>query len=76
MTARLASLNFPAPGAYAPAAGAWKPQPDRVVHDRVVRFEVMVDSVETRWWQAFREALEQELEQDRILARAHEVTLL
>ena len=61
---------------HSPAEGAWKPGPDDVVHDRVVRFEVMVETVDRDWWQAWREALEQELEQDQILARAHEVTLL
>lgn len=61
---------------HSPAEGAWKPGPDAVVEDRVVRFEVMVDTVDKAWWQGFREALEEELEQDRILARVFEVTLL
>lgn len=61
---------------HSPAEGAWKPGPETVVHDRVARFEVMVDDVDTRWWHSYRRALESELQQDQILARLYQVTVL
>jgi hypothetical protein len=59
-----------------PAEGAWKPTGKDVVHDRVAIFEVMVDDVDTSWWRDYRHQLEEELEQEHILARLYQVTVL
>lgn len=59
-----------------PADGAWKPSEGTVVHDQVTIFEVMVNDVDTAWWHRYRKALEVELEQERILARLYQVTVL
>lgn len=59
-----------------PAEGAWKPSSDQVVHDRVATFEVMVDDVDTKWWHDYRRGLEVEFEQEQILARLYQVTVL
>jgi hypothetical protein len=59
-----------------PADGAWKPSGGEVVHDRVAIFEVMVEDVDTAWWRTYRAGLEQELEQDQILARLFQVSVL
>ena len=59
-----------------PAEGAWKPSGGHVVHDRVAIFEVMVDDVDTAWWHRYREALEREFDQQQILARLYQVTVL
>ena len=59
-----------------PASGAWKPEAAEVIHDRVVIFEVMIEDVDTEWWRQYRHRLEVELEQQRILARLHQVTVL
>ncbi len=59
-----------------PAEGAWKPSRSKVVHDRVAIFEVMVDDVDTQWWRNYRHRLEEELEQEQILARLYQVTVL
>ena len=59
-----------------PAEGAWKPRSRAVIHDRVAIFEVMVDDVDTAWWRAYRQALEVELEQEQVLARLYQVTVL
>ena len=59
-----------------PAEGAWKPRSRAVIHDRVAIFEVMVGDVDTAWWRAYRQALEVELEQEQVLARLYQVTVL
>jgi hypothetical protein len=59
-----------------PAQGAWKPEAEDVIHDRIVIFEVMVEDVDTAWWRAYRHRLEDELDQHRVLVRLHQVTLL
>lgn len=59
-----------------PAEGAWKPDADDVIHDRIAIFEVMVEDVDTAWWREYRHKLETELDQHRILARLHQVTVL
>jgi hypothetical protein len=59
-----------------PADGAWKHSGGDVVHDRVAIFEVMVEDVDTAWWRSYRVGLEKELEQDQILARLFQVSVL
>lgn len=59
-----------------PAEGAWKPSGGDVVHDRVAIFEVMVQDVDTAWWRSYRQNLEKEFEQEQILARLYQVTVL
>lgn len=59
-----------------PAEGAWKPSSHEIIHDRVAIFEVMVKDVDTTWWRDYRRLLEQELDQDQILARLYQVTVL
>ena len=46
------------------------------IHDRIAIFEVMVADVDTAWWRQYREALESELKQQRILVRLFQVTVL
>lgn len=59
-----------------PAEGAWKPESRTIIHDRVAIFEVMVRDVDTAWWRSYRQQLEAELEQEQILARLYQVTVL
>jgi len=59
-----------------PAEGAWKPEAADVISERIVIFEVMVEDVDTAWWREYRHELETELDQHRILARLHQVTVL
>lgn len=59
-----------------PAEGAWKPNADEVIHDLVAAFEVMVEDVDTKWWHGYRQRLEHELEQDQVLIRLYQVTVL
>ena len=46
------------------------------VHDDIVVFEVMTETLDVSWWRSYRRQLEQEFRQDAIVARASAVTLL
>ena len=59
-----------------PAEGAWKPKSRAIIHDRVAIFEVMVKDVDTAWWRSYRAGLEKELDQEQVLARLYQVTVL
>jgi hypothetical protein len=48
----------------------------QVVHDEIVVFEVMTDSLERDWWAEYRNALTQEFAQDEIVIRASTVIRL
>ena len=53
-----------------PAEGAWKPPGERVVHDDVVLFEVIVDPLDRAWWAGYRRTLEKRFRQDKLLILA------
>ena len=44
--------------------------------DMIVVFEVLVEEIDRPWWETYRERLEARFEQDRIVIRASNVTLL
>jgi hypothetical protein len=46
------------------------------VHDDIVVFEVMTDTLDHEWWRAYRRSLEREFRQDKIVVRASAITLL
>ena len=48
----------------------------KTVHDDIVVFEVMTETVDTAWWGSYRLQLEREFRQDEIVVRASAVTLL
>jgi hypothetical protein len=51
-----------------PAEGLWK-RATTIERDRIIVVEVMVDEVDEQWWSAYRERLEREFAQDRVLVR-------
>lgn len=59
-----------------PADGLWAPDGEPPSRDRIVIVEVMVETLEPRWWQDYRRHLEREFGQEEVLVRAHEVTRL
>lgn len=59
-----------------PAEGAWKPPGERVVHDDVVLFEVMVETLDRAWWAGYRHTLEERFQQDKLLILAIAVETL
>lgn len=60
----------------APATGLWEDDAGRVQRDEVVLFEVMVETIDRAWWQAYRRGLERRLRQDEVLVRATQVERL
>jgi hypothetical protein len=60
----------------APAEGLWLDGQSPPQRDDLVVFEVIVDSLDPAWWQAYRVELERRFKQARILIRAHEIELL
>jgi hypothetical protein len=47
-----------------------------VVKDDIVVFEVMTDTLDRTWWEAYRQRLEQRFSQDEIIVRALAITRL
>lgn len=52
-----------------PAQGLWK-NGGKVVEDRIIIVEVMVDDIDEAWWQDYRAGLEKQLQQEQIVIRA------
>ena len=48
----------------------------KTVHDEIIVFEVMAETLDASWWRSYRLQLEREFRQDEILVRASSVTLL
>jgi hypothetical protein len=48
----------------------------KTVHDDIVVFEVMTETLDVSWWRSYRRQLEREFRQDEIVVRASTVTLL
>jgi len=53
----------------APVEGLWKPARRRTQHDDLVIFEVIAPRLDRRWWRTFRERLERDYRQEKILTR-------
>jgi hypothetical protein len=53
----------------APAEGLWE-SGSTVKRDDIVVVEVMVDSLDRKWWEVYRRELEQLFRQDQIVLRA------
>lgn len=59
-----------------PAEGLWKEDAEQTTHDDLLLFEIMVDEIDRRWWQEYRESLESRFRQEKVVVRAQEITLL
>lgn len=60
----------------APATGRWRSESEGDVHDEVVLFEVLAETLDEAWWGAYRRELERRFRQDTVLIRASAVRLL
>jgi hypothetical protein len=59
----------------APAEGAWAHE-GRHEKDDIVVVEVMTEELDRDWWGAFRERIERELGQERLIVRAQPTEML
>ena len=62
--------------ARAPASGLWQEGAGETVHDDLVIYEVMVDTLDQPWWQRYRAELEKRFRQDELVVRAHPIVRL
>lgn len=60
----------------APASGLWQEDDGRTVHDDIVVYEVMADTLDREWWRRYRSTLEQRFGQEEMLIRAQQVERL
>ena len=60
----------------APASGRWKVSSAEKQHDDLVVYEVMAEAFDEQWWRDYRQSLEEQFRQEKILVRALKVQLL
>lgn len=53
-----------------PAEGLWREHENKVSRDDVVIFEVMVGTLDRRWWRGYRSDLENRFQQAEMIVRA------
>ncbi|MER2269130.1 hypothetical protein [Methylobacterium oxalidis] len=58
-----------------PAEGLWE-ENGKTARDDIVVFEVMTLDFDEAWWSSYRRTLEKRFEQDSIIIRAQQITLL
>jgi hypothetical protein len=56
----------------APASGLWA-EGERVEHDEIVVYEVMVPRLERPWWKGYREELTKRFRQKELVVRAQRI---
>lgn len=59
-----------------PARGLWKETKDTTVHDDIVIYEVMTETLDRAWWKRYRKQLTASFRQALLIVRASEVELL
>ena len=59
----------------APVVGLWKDGP-KIKRDEIVIFEVMIRSVDRKWWTDYRNKLRKRFRQKEVLIRIQDVKLL
>jgi hypothetical protein len=60
----------------APASGLWAENGEKVEHDDLVVYEVMVQRLDRDWWAAYREALAGRFRQRELVVRAQPSEML
>lgn len=60
----------------APAEGLWKETERMTVHDEIVIYEVMTETLDRPWWHRYRQELAVRFRQDLLIVRVSQVELL
>lgn len=59
-----------------PAKGLWKESSTSTVHDDIVIYEVMTESLDREWWQSYRQELAVRFRQEVLIMRVSEMQLI
>ena len=59
----------------APAEGLWRPG-TRIKRESVVVYEVMVPSLDKKWWKRYRRELEERFRQETVVVRAQRTKVI
>ena len=59
----------------APVLGVWQ-ENDHIVRDDLIIYEIMVETLEEKWWREYRLLLENRFHQASLVVRAHHVSIL
>jgi hypothetical protein len=59
-----------------PAEGVWRESPKSFIKDDVVTFEVMSETLDRNWWNAYKEELEAGFRQEELIIRKMQIELL
>lgn len=60
----------------APASGLWQEDDGSTVHDEIVIYEVMSDSLDEAWWRIYRAELERRFQQETLVVRVQHIRVL
>lgn len=60
----------------APVSGLWQEGEGKTVHDDLVIYEVIVDTLDRSWWCTYRTELERRFDQEALIVRAQPMELL
>jgi ribosomal protein S17E len=60
----------------APASGLWEEDDGKTIHDEIIIYEVMVESLDLPWWSEYRRLLETRFEQNKLIIRAYAISIL
>ena len=60
----------------APVSGLWQGSEGRTVRDDLIVYEVMVETIDERWWREYRATLEKRFQQESLVVRAYEILIL
>ncbi len=61
---------------HSPAVGLWKETSRSTVHDDIVIYEVMSETLDRPWWSAYRQELANLFRQELLIVRVSQVELL
>ena len=59
-----------------PATGLWKETDQKIIHDEIVLFEIMIQEIDLIYWNSFKVKLQNIFHQKEIIIRASPIQLL
>jgi hypothetical protein len=59
-----------------PASGLWRSPDGDLLYDDLIVYEVIAERVERTWWSGYRKTLQQRFDQEALVVRTNEISLL